>query len=36
VEIVELANAGHAPLEERGPELVPRIARFFGRVEGRA
>jgi haloalkane dehalogenase len=28
-EVLELADVGHAPPEERGPELVPIVARFL-------
>jgi haloalkane dehalogenase len=28
-EVVELADVGHAPPEERGPELVPLVAQFL-------
>jgi haloalkane dehalogenase len=28
-EVIELADVGHAPPEERGPELVPLIAQFL-------
>jgi haloalkane dehalogenase len=29
VEVLELADAGHAPQETRGPEVVPVVARFL-------
>jgi pimeloyl-ACP methyl ester carboxylesterase len=33
-EVVELADCGHAPPEERGPESLAPVARFLERQGG--